>query len=99
MTPPSPMVPTSAVSFTVEVSMVSVTSVTAADGSTSSFSKSPPVVPSMVTSTVSRSMYTSSSGASTVTVPVVAPAAMLITAPLLRVTVIAVPAGLVSVAV
>ncbi|MNJ81675.1 hypothetical protein D3C77_805920 [compost metagenome] len=53
----------------------------------------------MVTSTVSRSMYTSSSGASTVTVPVVAPAAMLITAPLLRVTVIAVPAGLVSVAV
>ncbi|MNT10577.1 hypothetical protein D3C72_1454150 [compost metagenome] len=85
--------------MTVEVSMVSVTSVTAAAGSTSTFSKSPPVVPAMVTLTSPASTYTSSSGAGTVMLPSVWPLAMVMTSPLLRVTFISVPAGLVRVAV
>ncbi|MNE83474.1 hypothetical protein D3C76_1436460 [compost metagenome] len=85
--------------MTVEVSMVSVTSVTAGVLSTSSFSKSPPVVPATVTLTSPASTYTSSSGAGTVMLPSVWPLAMVMTSPLLRVTFISVPAGLVRVAV
>ncbi|MCY1444194.1 hypothetical protein D9M71_606500 [compost metagenome] len=85
--------------MTVEVSMVSVTSVTAGSLLTTRFSKLPPSALSMVTPTLPASMYTSSPGAATLTLPSVWPAAMVITAPLLRVIVTGVPAGLVRVAV
>ena len=49
--------------------------------------------------TLPASTYTSSLGAATLTVPVLAPAAMVIVAPLLSVTVTAVCAGLFSEAV
>ena len=63
------------------------------------FSKLPPVVPVMVVLTVEPLTYTSLAGVSTTTVPVVLPASITMTEPLLKVTVIAVPAGLVRVAV
>jgi len=83
----------------VVVWMVSVTAVTAALSLTVSCSKLPPVVPVMVAETLAALMYTSLAGAATVTVPVVLPASIWITAPLLRVTVMAVSALLVKVAV
>ncbi|MNH18550.1 hypothetical protein D3C78_1102120 [compost metagenome] len=78
---------------------VSVTAVTAAVLLTTRFSKLPPEVPVMFADTSPASMYTSSPGAATITEPDVLPAAMLMVWPLLRVTVIAVPAGLLNVAV
>ena len=59
----------------------------------------PPVVPVMVVLTVLPLTYTSFGAVGTVTVPVVLPASMVMTEPLLKVTVMAVPAGLVRVAV
>ncbi|MNN93541.1 hypothetical protein D3C81_2120100 [compost metagenome] len=53
----------------------------------------------MVTLTSPASMYTSSEGAGRVMLPSVWPLAMVMTSPLLRVTFISVPAGLVRVAV
>ena len=88
-----------AFSETVELSMVSVTLVTAGTVLGTRFSKLPPVALEMVASTLPASLYTSSAGAATVAVPEVAPAAIVITAPLLKVTVTGVPAALVRVAV
>ena len=79
--------------------MLSVTAVTAGVALTFSFSKSPPVVPVMVALTLPPSTYTVLRGASTVTLPSVAFLAMEMVEPLLRLTVIALPAGLVSLAV
>ncbi|MNM81588.1 hypothetical protein D3C81_935990 [compost metagenome] len=80
------------------VSMVSVTLVTADEPSTFSSSKSPPVLPVIFALTLPASMYTSSPGAAMVTLPSVWPAAMVMVSPLLRVTFISVPAGLLSLA-
>ncbi|MNL09889.1 hypothetical protein D3C87_1306690 [compost metagenome] len=85
--------------MTVVVSMVSVTSVTAGTLLGTRFSKLPPVAVEIVASTLPASLYTSSAGAGTVTVPVVLPASIVITAPLDRVTVTGEPAALVKVAV
>ncbi|MNT83559.1 hypothetical protein D3C72_2234530 [compost metagenome] len=63
------------------------------------FSKLPPVAPVMVVLTVLPFTYTSLAAVSTTTVPVVWPASMLMTEPLLKVTVTGVPAGLLNVAV
>ena len=76
-----------AVSDTVVVSMVSVTAVVAAAGLTASASKLPPVAAVIVADTLPASTYTSSLGAATLTVPELAPAAIVIVAPLLSVTV------------
>src|SRR5512143_3036220 len=86
-------------SDSVVVSGVSVTAVTAGVGSTASASKLPPLAVPIVTDTVPASTYGSSAGAAAITLPVVAPAAMAITAPLDSVTVTAVSAGWVNVAV
>ena len=83
----------------VVASIVSVTDVTAAAGFTTRDSKLPPVAEAIVAETEPASMYTSSVGAGTLTVPLEAPAAMLITAPLDSVTETAVPAGLFRLAV
>src|SRR5688572_15395930 len=88
-----------AVSDKVVVSIVSVIVVVAAAGLTASASKPPPLVPLIVADTLPASTITSSLGAATLTVPLVAPAAMPIVAPLLSVTVTALAAGLVNVAV
>ena len=86
-------------SDTVVVSSVSLTDVTAAAGFTSSASKLPPDALAIVADTLPASTYTSSPGAATFTLPLVAPAAIVIAAPLLRFTVTAPLAGLVRVAV
>ena len=78
---------------------MSVTEVTAAVGLTLTRSKSPPVVPVIVALTLVLSTYTVLRGASTVTLPSVAFLAMVMVEPLLRLTVIALPAGLDSLAV
>ena len=75
-----------AVSDTVVVSMVSVIAVVAAAGSTSNDSKLPPDAALMVADTLPASTYTSSPGAGTLTVPELAPAAMVMVAPLESVT-------------
>src|SRR5512134_2709099 len=87
-----------AVSETVVVSIVSLIAVVAAVGSIASCSKLPPDVLEIVAETLPASMNTSSLGAATLTLPMLAPAAIVITAPLLNVTVIAVCAGAVSAA-
>ena len=96
--PPSATLPV-AVRETVVASVVSVMLVVAAVGFTTRDSKLPPVAVAIVAETEPASMYTSSLGAATLTVPLEAPAAMLITAPLDSVTDTAVPAGLVRLAV
>ena len=85
--------------LTVVVLAVSVMVVVAAAGLMASASKLPPDALLIVADTLPASMYTSSPGAATLTVPELAPAAMLIVAPLLSVTVTAVCAGLFSEAV
>ena len=87
------------VRLSVVVLTVSVTVVVAAVALIDRFSKLPPVALLIVADTLPASTYTSSVGAATLTVPELAPAAMLIVAPLLSVTVTAVCAGLVSEAV
>ncbi|MNC29625.1 hypothetical protein D3C76_896930 [compost metagenome] len=88
-----------AVRVTVVVSIESVMDVTAGSLLGTRFSKLPPVVPMMVVLTVLPLTWTSLAGVPTTTVPVVWPASMVMTEPLLKVTVIGVPAGLVRVAV
>ncbi len=88
-----------AVSVTVVASLSSVIVVAAAAGLTVSVSKLPPVALVIVRETVLASMYGSSPGAAMLTVPVVAPAAMAIVCPVDSVTVTAVCAALLSVAV
>ena len=66
--------------LTVVESSVSVTAVVAAAGLTARLSKLPPLAPVMVAETVPASTITSSAGASTATVPVESPAAMVMTA-------------------
>ena len=88
-----------ALRLTVVVSRVSVTVVVAAAGLMASASKLPPVAAVIVADTLPASTYTSSLGAATLTVPLVAPAAMVIVAPLDSVTLTGVAAAFVSVAV
>ncbi|MNP75705.1 hypothetical protein D3C76_1728110 [compost metagenome] len=76
----------------------SVMVVTAGVVSGTRFSKLPPVVAVIVVLTVLPLTYTSFAGVSTTTEPLVLPASMTMTEPLLKVTVIGVPAGLVRVA-
>ena len=78
---------------------VSVTVVTAGVLSTARLSKLPPVADTMLRDTLPASTYTSSLGAGTLTLPLVAPAAMVIVAPPFSVTVTVLWAALVSVAV
>ena len=88
-----------AVSETVVVSVVSVTAVVAAVELIASASKLPPLALLIVADTLPASTYTSSPGAATLMLPVLAPAAMVILAPLDNVTVTAVCAADVSDAV
>src|SRR5437667_84778 len=88
-----------AVSDTVVVSIVSVIAVVAALGLTASDSKLPPTAEAIVVDTLPASTMVSSLGAATLTVPLLAPAAIPIVAPLLNVTVTADCAALVSAAV
>src|SRR5262245_28378378 len=88
-----------AVRDTVVVSIVSVTAVVAAAGLTASCSKPPPVAVLIVADTLPASTITSSAGAGTLTMPLLALAAITIDAPLLSVTVTGVCAGAVSDAV
>src|SRR5882757_6332966 len=88
-----------AVRLTVVVSVVSVIAVVAAVGLTTSDSKPPPDAVLMVADTLPASMYTSSLGAATLTLPLLAPAAMPMVAPLDSVTVTGAAAALVSDAV
>ena len=88
-----------AVRLSVVVLIVSVTLVVAAAGLIASASKLPPDALLIVADTLLASIYTSSTGAATLTVPELAPAAIVIVAPLERVTVTAVCAELVSDAV
>ena len=88
-----------AVRETVVASVVSVMLVVAAARFTTSDSKLPPVAVAIVAETEPASMYTSSLGAATETVPIVAPLAMLIVAPFDSVTVTAPWAALVRLAV
>ena len=76
-----------------------VISLTAAAVEATRRSKLPPVALLMVALTVPASTYTSSPGAATLTLPVVAPLAMLITLPLESVTLTALCAALVRLAV
>ena len=87
-----------AVRLSVVVSSVSVMLVTAGAGLIARLSKLPPTADARVAETDPASAYTVSAGAGTLTVPLDAPAAILITAPLDRVTVTGVPAGLVRLA-
>ena len=98
MAPPSATLGV-AVNDTVVVSRVSLTVVVAAAGLTTSASKLPPTALLMVADTLPASAYTSSPGAGTLTLPLLAPALIVMVAPLLRLTVTVVPAGLVSAAV
>ena len=88
-----------AVRVAVVTSIVSVTVVTAAAASITSDSKLPPVAVLIVRETLPASTYGSSVGAAMLTVPLVAPAAMVIVSPVDSVTVTGVSAGLVRVAV
>ena len=98
MLPPSATV-LLAVSVSVVVSIVSVTVVTAATGSMAS-GMPPPEVLAMVALMLVGSTYTSSLAATgTLAVPLRAPAAMVITAPLERVTSSAVVGACVTLAV
>ena len=96
--PPSATEPV-AVRETVVSSVVSVMLVVAAAGFTTKDSKLPPVAVAIVADTEPASMYTSSVGAAIETVPVVAPLAIVITAPFDKVTVTAPCAALVRLAV
>ena len=87
------------VRLSVVVLIVSVTLVVAAAGLTANASKLPPEAPLIVADTLPASTYTSSPGAAMLTVPELAPAAIVMVAPLLRLTVTAVCAALVSDAV
>ena len=78
---------------------MSVTVVTAGTLPTARPSKPPPLVPAIEADTLPASTYTSSLGAATAIEPVVAPAAMAITAPLDSVTLIGVFAACYNVAV
>src|SRR4030095_2484035 len=98
MLPPSATLAV-AVRLTVGLAIVSVIAVVAAAGLIARFSKLPPVPLEIVADTLPASTYTSSLGAATLTVPLLAPAAMLIVAPLLKVTVTAVCAAFVNDAV
>ena len=98
MVPPSATL-ADAVRLTVVVAMVSVIAVVAAAGLIARFSKLPPVALEIVADTLPASTYTSSPGAGTLALPLLAPAAIVIVAPLLSVTVTAVCAGLFSDAV
>ena len=73
-----------AVRTAVTVSMVSVTLVTAAAGLMARLSKLPPLAPVMVALTLPASMRDVVGGAATLTVPVVAPAPMVMLWPLER---------------
>jgi hypothetical protein len=79
--------------------IVSVTVVVAADGLIASASKLPPVALLIVVETVPASTYAVSPCAGTLTVPELAPAAIVIVAPLARLTVTGVCAALLSDAV
>ena len=96
--PPSATLPV-AVRETVVASVVSVIEVVAAAGYTTRLSKLPPVAVVIVADTEPASMYTSSLGAVTETVPVVAPLAIVIVAPFDNVTVTAPWVALVRLAV
>ena len=98
MLPPSATLPLAA-RLTVVVVAVSVTVVTAGAGLTARFSKLPPAALLICALTEPASTYTSSPGAATLTLPLLAPAAMVMVAPLFSVTVTAVCAALVSDAV
>ena len=78
---------------------VSLTVVVAAAGLTTRFSKLPPVAVPIVADTLPASAYTSSLGAATLAWPALTPAAIVIVAPLLSVTVTALCAGAFSDAV
>src|SRR5688500_4385423 len=95
MLPPSATLAV-AVKLTVVAPIVSVIAVVAAAGLNARLSKLPLVALAIVADTLPASTYTSSLGAATLTLPELAPAAMLIVAPLLSVTVTALCAGLVS---
>src|SRR5262245_53893213 len=88
-----------ALRLTVVVSTVSVMVVVAAAGLTDSTSKLPPAADAIVVDTLPASTYTSSLGAATLTLPLVAPAATVVVAPLLGLTLAGVSAALLSVAV
>jgi hypothetical protein len=98
-----PLVPSVTVAapvrLTVVVLSVSVTLVVAAAGLTASCSKLPPEALLIVVETVPASTYTVSPCAGTLTVPELAPAPIVIVAPLARLTVTGVCAVLVSDAV
>ncbi len=79
--------------------IVSVTAVVALTVPLAKASKLPPLVPVMLCVTLPASMYTSSVGADTVALPLLDPAAIVITEPPLSVTSKAVPAGLLTLAV
>jgi hypothetical protein len=98
MVPPSATLGV-ALSDTVVVLMVSLTAVVAAAGLTARFSKLPPLALLIVVDTVPASTIASSLGAATLALPLLAPAAMLIVAPLDSVTVTGVCAAAVSDAV
>src|SRR5687767_12893251 len=98
MLPPSTTLAV-AVRLTVVVAIVSVIAVGAAARWTGRVSKLRPLALEIVADTLLACMYRSSLGAATLTVPLLAPAAMLIVAPLLSVTLTVVCAGLVSDAV
>ena len=98
MLPPSATLAV-AVRLTVVVAIVSVTLVVAAPALIVSASKLPPVAAVMLRDTVPASMYGSSVGAGTLSVPLVAPAAMAIVRPPVIVTVTALCAALVNDAV
>ena len=82
--------------LTVVALTVSVTLVVAAAGLIDRFSKLPPLALLIVAETLPASTYASSPGAATLTVPELAPAAMVMVAPLLSVTVTGDCAALVS---
>ena len=97
MKPPSATL-ADAVRLTVLASTVSVIVVVAGAPLTTRLSKLPPDAATMLVDTLPASTYTSSLGAGTLTVPELAPAAMVMVAPLARLTVTAVCAAAVRVA-
>ena len=98
MLPPSATLAV-ALSDTVVVSMVSVMPVLAGVALTARFSKLPPVADAIERCTLPASRTTSSVGAGRLVLPLLAPAAIVMTAPLSSVTLTAVNAALVSDAV
>jgi uncharacterized ion transporter superfamily protein YfcC len=85
MLPPSAMLGL-AVRLTVVASVVSLMLVVAATVEAARLSKLPPVAPVMLRLTVLLSRYTSSPGAATLTVPLLAPLAMVMMLPPVMVT-------------